>query len=556
MSASPMSASTEFVWWRDGVVYQIYPRSFMDSDGDGVGDLEGLISRLDYLAGAPDSLGVDALWLSPIAPSPGYDFGYDISDYDGIDPLFGSAESFDRLVEEAHKRGLRVILDLVMNHTSHLHPWFVEARSSRSHPKRDWYLWRDATRPGRAPNFWQAVFGGSAWQWDPVTSQYYYHMFLPQQPDLNWRNPAVVKAMTDLMKRWMDRGVDGFRLDVVNAYFKDEQLRDNPFKLGFRPYDMQRHQYDLDRPELAAIYQTLRATTDQYPDRMMVGEVMIPDPQKAARYCGTGRDQLHQTFNFAYLQLPWKASAFQQAILEWEGALHPDAWPAQVLNNHDIDRFVTRAGVDRWSDARARVAGCLLLTLRGTPYLYYGEELGLPNTSIPRAELVDPPGRRYWPFYKGRDPARTPMPWSPQPGGGFTSGQPWLRLNRDLAERNVETQLRDPASVLCTYRALLRVRKGSRALQRGSFQVLQREPKQVLSYLRVHDGQAVLVALNFSTCPARVKLDAELPTRVWEPLFSTHPLSPGRLVGNELELAPLEAALWEGQVESGALVVT
>lgn len=546
---SVTSFASDFVWWRDGVVYQIYPRSFMDSNGDGVGDLEGLISRLDYLAGAPDALGVDAIWLSPIAPSPGYDFGYDISDYDGIDALFGTQEVFDRLVSEAHARGLRVILDLVMNHTSHLHPWFVEARSSRSNPKRDWYLWQDSRRPGRAPSFWQAVFGGSAWQWDPVTSQYYYHMFLPQQPDLNWRNPAVVQAMTDMMRRWLDRGVDGFRLDVVNAYFKDEKLRDNPFKAGFRPYDLQKHVYDLDRPELAEIYQKLRATTDAYADRMMVGEVMIPDPQKAARYCGDGTDQLHQTFNFAYLNLPWKASAFQEAILEWERALHPNAWPAQVLNNHDIDRFVSRVGVDRWSDARARVAGCLLLTLRGTPYLYYGEELGLPNTPIPRAELVDPPGRRYWPFYKGRDPARTPMPWQAGAGGGFTTGKPWLRFNPDLEQRNVATQLRDPASVLSTYRSLLRLRKQSRALQRGSFQPLLRAPQQVLAYLRVYRGQAMLVALNFSPCPASVKLETELPTRVWERVFSTHPLEPGQLKGACLELAPLEAAIWEGQVE-------
>lgn len=541
----------QWCWWRDGVIYQIYPRSFADGSGDGVGDLSGLIERLDYLKGGPNALGVDALWLSPIYPSPGYDFGYDISDYEGVDPLFGTLSDLDRLIEEAHRRDIRVILDLVMNHTSHLHPWFVEARSSRNNPKRDWYLWQDPGYLGRPPNNWQAVFGGSAWEWDPITSQYYYHMFLKEQPDLNWRNPEVVQALLGMVERWIQRGVDGFRLDVVNAYFKDDKLRSNPFAWGLRPYDQQKHIYDKDRPELHSVLKQLRARLDAYPERMSVGEVMGHDPALAASYVGNGQDGLHQAFNFTFLKLPWKAAAFQQAILEWDQALGKHAWPCQVLNNHDIGRVVSRTGGSGHADARAKVAATLLLTLRGTPYVYYGEELGLPDTPIPRAELVDPPGKRYWPFYKGRDPARTPMPWSSAPHAGFSpegAPAPWLRLNPDWKTRNVAAQQADSSSVWRHYQSLLTLRRDSPVLRRGTWRPLIHAPTQALCYLREYEGQSALVVLNFTACRTDVALDVVLPGGTWRRIHSTrggggdaHALlhSPWKIA-----LEPLEASIF------------
>jgi alpha-glucosidase len=537
----------DFLWWRDGIIYQIYPRSFADANGDGVGDLRGIIDHLDHLNGTPDSLGVDAIWLSPIYPSPGHDFGYDISDYEDIDPMFGTLEDFDTLVAEAHRRGIRVVMDLVMNHTSHLHPWFVESRSSRSSPKRDWYLWQDPAPGGGPPNNWQAVFGGRAWEWDEATGQYYYHMFLKEQPDLNWRNPEVRERMFRMVRFWLERGVDGFRLDVVNAYFKDAQLRDNPPALGVRAFDRQAHVYDCDRPELADALRELRRTLDAWPERMAVGEVMGADPQRAARYCGDGTDQLHLAFNFQFTRQKWQPAAMQRAIFAWEAALAPGAWPCNVLSNHDLDRHATRFGGGPASDARARVAAALLLTLRGTPFLYYGEEIGLQNTSIPRSEIQDPPGKRYWPFYKGRDPARTPMPWSAGPQAGFSSAKPWLRLNADHRTRNVEAQRADSSSVLSFYRALIRLRRESVALRRGRWQPVQKRPAIGLAWLRRAPEQTMLVALNFTDREAALALDVPLPSARWRMRLSSAPGDHARVAGDRIMLAPYEACILEAE---------
>ncbi len=536
------------LWWRDGVIYQIYPRSFADANGDGIGDLNGILQHLDHLNGAPHSLGVDAIWLSPFYPSPGFDFGYDVSDYQAVDPLFGTLEEFDRLVEEAHRRGIRIVLDLVLNHTSHLHPWFREARSSRIDPRRDWYIWRDAGPDGGPPNNWQGVFGGSAWEWDETTGQYYYHMFLKEQPDLNWRNPEVRDAMWKVMRFWMDRGVDGFRLDVVNAYFKDDACRNNPPTLGVRAYDRQHHLYDLDRPEMATALREMRAVLDAYPDRMAVGEVLGNSPPLSARYCGDGRDQLHLAFNFHVLRQPWRPAAIQQALIAWELSLHRQAWPCQVLSNHDVDRHTSRYGAGRQSDARARVAAALLLTLRGTPFLYYGEELGLQNTPIPRREIVDPLGQRYWPFHKGRDGARTPMPWSDGPFAGFSTSRPWLRLNPDHRQRNVMKQRADPRSLLNFYRRLLEIRRESPALRRGSWRPLLRSPANTLIYLRESDAQIMLVALNFSGKEQRTLLEAPLPVQRWRVCLSTTLETHDRVIDQAIRLAPFEACILEAIV--------
>jgi alpha-glucosidase len=535
---------SEFLWWKHGVIYQIYPRSFADSNGDGTGDLQGLIDHLDYLAGTPDSLGIDAIWLSPIYPSPGHDFGYDVSSYCEIDPLFGDLQLFRRLVDEAHRRGIRIILDLVLNHTSHLHPWFVESRASRNSPKRSWYLWQDPTPDMKPPNHWQGVFGGPAWTWDERTGQYYYHMFLPEQPDLNWRNPEVRAAIKDVFRFWLELGVDGFRLDVVNAYFKDEQLRENPACLGLRPYDRQIHLFDQDRPELLDVYQELRSLLDEHSEAMMVGEVMGNDPALAARYCGNGRDALHLAFNFHATRQPWNATRIQQAIVDFERLIHPHAWPCHVLSNHDLDRHATRFGGGQDSDRRARVAATLLLTLRGTPFLYYGEELGLQNTRIPRRELVDPPGKAYWPFYKGRDGARTPMPWHAGPHAGFSSSRPWLRLNADHQTRNVAVQQENPDSIFHHYRQLLALRRQTPALHSGTFRPLLHRPRQALVYARSLGEHTCLVALNFSRRRQTVTLDEALAFRSSQVLHSTMatpPLSPG---DGRIMLEPFQATIW------------
>jgi alpha-glucosidase len=543
-------------WWRDGVIYQIYPRSFADSNGDGVGDLPGIIEHLDYLNdGTPRSLGVDAIWISPCFPSPGFDFGYDVSNYNDIDPLFGTLADFDRLVAEAHRRGIRVILDLVLNHTSHLHPWFVESRSARENPKRDWYIWHDGKPGGGRPNNWQSVFGGPAWDWDEQTRQYYYHMFLPQQPDLNWRNPEVRQAALDVFRFWLDRGADGFRLDVVDAYYKDDQLRDNPPAWGIRGYERQQHVYDRGRPELIETYAEIRRLLDSYGARLAVGEVM-GDVEAAARYCQPGL--LPLAFNFDFSYRPWSPASFQEAILRYEEKLGAGGWPCYVLGNHDSSRLASRYG-ERWPEARSKVAAAMLLTQRGTPFLYQGDEIGMRDGTLRRDEIQDPPGRRYWPIYPGRDPERTPIPWNGGPGAGFTVGKPWLPINRDYRQVNVEAEIDDPHSVLSYYRSLLALRKKSPALRTGAFRTLLRRPGQALAYLRTAPEQTMLVGLNFFDRPVRVRVDEPLPAGKWQLALSTHlphsgsPHSEGMGGGalgglvseGTLVLQPHEAAIWK-----------
>lgn len=540
---------TDPAWWKHGIIYQIYPRSFGDADGDGVGDLQGIIRHLDYLNdGTPNSLGIDAIWLSPVYPSPFFDFGYDVSDYRDIDPLFGSLEDFDRLVEEAHRRGIRIVMDLVMNHTSHRHQWFIDSRSSRDNPKRDWYIWRDAPRPGTLPNNWQSVFGGPAWEWDPGTGQYYLHTFLKEQPDLNWRNPQVRNAMLAMIRFWLDRGVDGFRLDVFNAFYKHPDLLNNPPKFGIRAFDRQHHMYDKDQPEMHDFLREFRALLDSYPGRMSVGELWGADPQAAAKYMGPDGDQLHLVFNFKFLRQPWRPGAFQRVIQEWEAAVDPNGWPCYVLSNHDVWRHFTRYGWGRRrADHVAKVAATLLLTLRGTPFLYYGEEIGMGNGSIPRSEIVDPPGKRYWPIWSGRDPARTPMQWNADPNAGFTAGKPWLRVHSNYATRNVEVESCDPDSVLNYYRRLIWLRRRSPALQCGEYQPLIKRPLQGMAYLRRTPGQTILVALNFFRWPVKLKLDEPLPHTHWRVRLTNYPDGPHKIQAGRIVLQPYEACVLEAE---------
>nr|MDQ2998759.1 alpha-amylase family glycosyl hydrolase [Chloroflexota bacterium] len=364
------------LWWQRGIIYQIYPRSFMDSNGDGVGDLPGIVGKLDYLA----ALGVDAIWLSPIYPSPMADFGYDVADYTGIHPLFGTLADFDTLLAESHARGLKVMLDFVPNHSSDEHPWFIESRASRDNPKRDWYIWRDPAPGGGPPNNWLSFFGGGAWEWDAPTGQYYLHLFHTKQPDLNWRNPAVQSAMLDALHFWLDRGVDGFRVDVIWLMIKDDQFRDNPlnpdYVAGQPPLMSQQPLYNADRPEVHDIIGMLRQLLDQYDQRMMVGEIYLPIERLMAYY-GVSGAGTHLPFNFQLIQLPWNARVLDAAIAAYEAALPADGWPNWVLGNHDQHRIASRVGA-----AQARVAAMLLLTLRGTPTMYNGDELGMHDVDI------------------------------------------------------------------------------------------------------------------------------------------------------------------------------
>ncbi|MEW6261877.1 MAG: alpha-glucosidase [Thermodesulfobacteriota bacterium] len=537
------------VWWKHGVLYQVYPRSFYDSDGDGQGDLPGLIQKLDYLS----DLGVSGLWLSPIYGSPMLDGGYDVSDYRAINPIFGTEEDFQRLLKQAHDRGLRIIMDLVLAHTSHLHPWFIESRSSMDNPKRDWYIWHDG-RNGRRPNNWRSAFGGPGWTWDEKTRRFYHHQFLAEQPQVNWRNPGLKQAMFDLVRYWLDRGVDGFRLDVCNYYLKDELFRNNPFKLGPtpRPYDLQAHIYDGNRPETHQVLQEFRQILDEYREKAAVGEAWFEapgDPTGAAAYYGRGGDELHLVFDFSLLHLKkWDAVRFYQRIKAWLEALPAGAWPCWVLDNHDAPRSISRFGGGSAGMNRAKVLAVLLLTLKGTPFIYYGAEIGLKNGRLGRRDIQDPAGRRYWPFHKGRDPARTPMPWTAGPQAGFTIGRPWLPVNPDYPEVNVARQLQEPASLLNLYRSLLTWRNKEKALHRGEMAFWLDGRDQVLAFHRTWDREKVLVALNFAADSRRIAVASPGP---WRTLLSTHRPAGEELSGPELVLAPHEAGLFKTETDAG-----
>jgi alpha-glucosidase len=490
-------------WWQRSVIYQIYPRSFQDSNSDGVGDLRGIIQRLGYLV----DLGIDAIWLSPIFTSPMDDFGYDIADYCDIDPLFGSMRDFDELLGGAHERGLKVLLDLVPNHTSSAHPWFVESRSSRSSPKRDWYLWCDPAPNGGPPNNWLSEFGGSAWEFDEASGQYYYHAFLASQPDLNWRNPKVHSAMHNIMRFWLRKGVDGFRIDVLWHLIKDDQLRDNPpnpdFKLGNPPHWAVLPLYTTDRPEVHNLVSGFRRVADEFPDRLLIGEIYLP-PERLIAYYGKNLEGVHLPFNFGLLETRWHAREVAGLIDEYESALPPGSWPNWVLGNHDRPRIATRAGVPQ-----ARVAAMLLLTLRGTPTIYYGDEIGLTDTELEPDLICDPLGRAVPSL--GRDGARGPMRWDEGNFGGFSSVHPWCSCPAADGLSNVASERESTSSILSLYRRLLKARKNNAALSIGDYTPLV-ATGDVLLYRRSYPGAAsIIVALNFGDQPAAALVHGSFP---------------------------------------------
>ncbi|MEE4195827.1 MAG: alpha-glucosidase [Anaerolineae bacterium] len=517
-----MTTKKDFLWWRDGVIYQIYPRSYLDTTGDGIGDLPGIISKLDYIA----DLGVDAIWLSPIYPSPDVDFGYDVADYRGIDPKFGTMQDFEHLLTQAHARGLRIIMDLVLNHTSNQHPWFVEARKSKENPYHDYYLWQDAKPNGKTPNNWAAIFGGSAWEYDEQVGQYYMHLFYKEQVDVNWRNPTLYQEMMEIFRFWCDKGVDGFRLDVFNLYYKHADFPDNPKKIPpsppfFRPWDQQKHIYDYDQPEMMPALQEIRSILDSYPERYAVGETFPEDAESAAKYSQPGH--LHAAFNFEFTHCEWLARPFQSAIERYEALMGEGQWPCYVLGNHDISRPATRYAKGEDDDDRLKVAAAMLLTMRGTPFIYYGDEIGQRDITIHKKEdVLDPIGKTFWPFFKGRDGCRAPMQWNKAMNAGFSSGKPWLPVHENFTNRNVSAQADDPQSLLHFYRSLLKLRKEHPALHSGELRMLIEKPQFVMAYERKNHDETFLILINFSRFERELEILEIGPSEIWQPVLSTH----------------------------------
>ncbi len=516
-------------WWQRAVFYQIYPRSFADSNGDGIGDLDGVTAHLDYL----DALGIDAIWLNPINPSPLDDWGYDVSDYCGIHPDLGDLAAFDRLVAEAHRRGIRVIVDLVPNHTSNQHPWFVESRSSSASPKRDWYIWVPGSSD-RAPNNWGSTFGGSAWKYDAATEAWYLHTFLEQQPDLNFRNPQVIEAMQDVIRFWLDRGADGFRIDVIASLIKDAQLRDNPIRDSADP-DIPWHGtgsqdpvYSTDRPEVHDIIRGFRRVSDHYQQRILVGETWPREQERLADYLRP--DELQLAFNFRFLLARYDARRFGAAIELTEKSFGPGAWPTWTLSNHDFSRHISRYSRDGDGDARARVAAVMLLTLRGTPFIYYGEEIGMRDAEVSADRKRDP---------VGRDGCRSPMQWSEARNGGFSTGDTtWLPCG-DFKSVNVSRQTNDSHSMLALYRRLIQLRKSTPALLEGTYRAFDHAPDDCLVFHRDTPAQQLVVALNFNAESREIDLP---PGKI---LLSTNDARPAPSAKSPLTLAPNEALILE-----------
>lgn len=533
-------------WWRGGVIYQIYPRSYQDSNGDGIGDLPGITQRLDYIA----QLGADGIWLSPFFKSPMKDFGYDVSDYCDVDPMFGTLNDFKELVYRAHELGLKVMIDQVLSHSSDQHPWFVESRSSKTNPKADWYVWADAKPDGTPPNNWLSIFGGSAWQWDTRRCQYYMHNFLTSQPDLNFHNPQVQQALLDTVKFWLDLGVDGYRLDTANFYFHDADLRDNPARGApdpnnpdpavnpFNPYGWQWHQFDKSRPENLEFLKKLRSLLDQYPNTTMVGEIGDDDGLARVAEYTSGGDKLHMAYCFDLLS-EQHTSPFIYGVLKRFNDVVGDGWPCWALSNHDVTRSATRWGGQEPNPQLLRMAAAFQMSLRGTVCLYQGEELGLTEADIAFEDLQDPYGINMWPQYKGRDGCRTPMPWSSTltHAGFSTAPKTWLPVAPEHVRHSVDTQSCNKNSLLLFFQHLLKWRRQQPALIHGSLTLLPEHP-QVLAYIREAKDQRLLCVFNFS----EQNLDYQLPQE-W---VGAKLLSDIGLVGAEKHASTLHMKSWAG----------
>ncbi len=539
--ADDTQTATDPDWWRGAVIYQIYPRSFQDSNGDGIGDLSGIIHRLPHVA----SLGVDAIWISPFFTSPMLDFGYDVSNYRDVDPMFGSLGDFDALVTRAHELGIKVIIDLVLSHTSDQHPWFQESRSNQTNPKADWFVWGEAKPDGTPPNNWLSIFGGSAWEWDGQRMQYYMHNFLTQQPDLNFHNPEVRAELLDVTRFWLERGVDGFRLDTVNFYYCDQELRDNPalpadersdkIAPSVNPYNFQDHLFDKSRPENLEFLKAFRAVLDEFPAAASVGEV--GDAQRGAEIQASytsGGDKIHMAYDFDLLSNAFPTGTRVAEIMEKMGTFGPEAWGCWAYSNHDVTRHTTRWNL---GPEAHRVYAALLLSLRGSACLYQGEELGLTEAYVSFEDLQDPYGKRFWPKFKGRDGCRTPIPWNAdRVHGGFSDGQPWLPVALEHVQSAADTQEQSATSMLNFYRDLIGFRKGYAALLKGAFDLVEARDGYI-SFERRHGNVRMFCAFNLSdeTCAAK------LPEGTWSievdaPFAAGEPGADG-----ETNLAPWQA---------------
>ena len=521
-------------WWKHGVFYHIYPRSFYDSNSDGIGDINGIIQKLDYLS----DLGITGIWISPMYKSPMHDFGYDISDYRQIDPIFGTLEDFKHLLSKAHDKGIKIIMDLVMNHTSCLHPWFIESRSSKDNPKRDWYIWRDGIKK-KKPNNWRSAFGSSAWEYDEITGQYYLHSFFKEMPDLNWRNKELKNTFFNEVRYWLDMGVDGFRLDVINMIVKDKKFRNNPRFFGI-PW-IQKHVYTRNRPKSRKITSLLRKLLDEYDDRMCVGEIYtLPpgDPETAADYLGSGNDAIHLAFDFSLMFQPWNARKFFKCITNWYNNIPPEGWACNVLSNHDLFRSSTRFGRKKHFVEKSKVMAMLLLTMKGTPFIYYGEEIGMTNGKLQKHQIMDPLGKRFWPLFKGRDRARTPMQWTSAMNGGFSLKSPWLPVNSDYFDVNVKCETANPDSILTLYKKLIYIRNAEPILQSGDWEPVINGKKGILAYFRIQKKEKILVILNFRNRERSIPF----PLKGYV-IISTHRWRGSKIQTGDDQIYPYEATL-------------
>ena len=527
----------EWKWWKHGIIYHIYVLSFNDSNNDGKGDLRGVIQKLDYLK----NLGIDAILLSPVFQSPMADFGYDVSDFYSIDPVFGDLNDFKELLKEAHLMNIKVIPDMILNHTSMEHPWFIESSSDKMNPKRNWYIWNSASGK-RKPNNWKTAFGGSCWEYDTTTNEYYLHSFLKEQPDLNWRNKEVRKEMFKILRYWLDIGVDGFRFDVINYIIKDKKLRNNPFLYWFSSSGKIRTR---NHPKSYKIIRSLRKLLDNYTDKMSVGEIYtLPpgDPILAASYLLEGNNSLHLTFNFSIFFMRWRAKSYFRAVEKWQNSIPEEGWPSNVFSNHDLFRAINRRGIGRNKEQKARLLALLLLTLKGTPFIYYGEEIGMKNSNIPYNRIKDPLGKKYWPFFKGRDRARTPMQWCGSHFAGFSGTEPWLPVNDDYQKLNVEYQSTDPGSLLNLYKQLIRLRHLFPALYHGSWIPDCNGKNGILSYSKQYNNEYFLIVLNFTSNqkPYFRKFNS-----VYKLIFSTIPNSQTKFSTESCILMPYEGVIFQ-----------
>ncbi len=546
---------SNFIWWKHGVIYHIYPRSYYDSNNDGIGDIRGIIQKLDYIS----ELGVDAIWLSPVYKSPMKDFGYDVSDYREIDPVFGSNEDFMELLDACHSRGIKVIMDMILNHTSEEHPWFKESMSSKDNPKRDWYIWKSG-RGRKKPTNWRTAFGGSAWEYDKNSKQYYLHSFLKEQPDLNWRNKELKNAFFNDIEYWLEKGVDGFRLDAINMIIKDKRLRNNNYISLLRNPNVS---YNLNRPKSHNITEKLRRLLDKYESRMSVGEIYVfppGNPAISASYQYKFKNQkskdknqntlhldkfknqngLHMTFDFSIMFRSWNAKKYFKCIQAWNSSIPKNGWPSNVLSNHDLNRSYNRLRTGINKPEKARVAAVLLLTLKGTPFIYYGEEIGMKNADIKRKDLKDPLGKRFWPFYKGRDGARTPMQWNSSDNAGFSAAFPWLPVNNDFEINNVEIQKKDDSSLLSIYKQLIGLRKQYVSLHSGEWIPYLEGEDGIIAYFRQTDNEKILVVLNFTSSKKKLDFVNDVNIQI---LFSTHKLLNELITYSEFSVFPYEASI-------------